>query len=263
MNDQLTTQVESEVSGRTSPLVERMDSSIGEMTTVMGAMFSEFFRRTLRGGVMHIGDELHDFVAEKVDATVADRLPSIEQAAADAAENTARVAATEVAHEEVKALEQRTQETDRDLAAQIEETARTAQRNTIEKARELGSKIEETHKRVGVVQVEISHQVQEILERTRKGTAHFTERLTALESYAADLGKKHHHEIDERKADQTAVKAEFQRLAQELEDNRTRFQKQLKELLQTNQQLGARLAELEKPRGLRAWLGRLFRRRKS
>ena len=75
----------------------------------------------------------------------------------------------------------------------------------LEKARELGSKIEETHKRVGAVQVEISHQVQDILERTRKGTAHFTERLTALESYAADLGKKHHHEVDERKADQTAV----------------------------------------------------------
>ena len=76
---------------------------------MMGAMMTELLRRTLRGSVRQIDEELQGEVAQKVDATIADRLPAIEQSAAAAADKTAREAATEVAVEEVHALEQQRQ----------------------------------------------------------------------------------------------------------------------------------------------------------
>ena len=41
-----------------APLMERMDPAIGEASSVMGAMLTEMIRRSLRGGVLHIGEEL-------------------------------------------------------------------------------------------------------------------------------------------------------------------------------------------------------------
>src|SRR4051812_45118440 len=107
------TSVQAEETKLHLPLVERMDPAIGEATTVMGAMMTELLRRTLRGGVLQIGEQLEGYVAEKVDTTIAERTPAIEQAAAEVAEHTARSAATEVAKEEVQVLEVRTRETSR------------------------------------------------------------------------------------------------------------------------------------------------------
>ena len=68
----------------TLPLVEQMDLAIGEATTVMGAMMTELLRRSLRGGVMKIGEELDGFVADKVEATLTEKQPVIELMAAEA-----------------------------------------------------------------------------------------------------------------------------------------------------------------------------------
>src|SRR6516164_9466830 len=102
-------------------LAERLDPAIGEATSVVGAMLTELLRRTLRGGVMRIGDEMHGYVSQKVDTVIADRTPGLEQLAADVAEHTARTAATEIATEEVHAQEKRTQASDRELAGRITE----------------------------------------------------------------------------------------------------------------------------------------------
>jgi len=56
-------------------LTERLDPSIGEASTVMGAMITELLRRTLRGGVSRIGEGLDAYVNEKVDSTLAERTP--------------------------------------------------------------------------------------------------------------------------------------------------------------------------------------------
>ncbi len=108
MNEQVAPIVENSNAQPLAPLVERLDPSIGELSTMMGAMMTELLRRTLRGSVRQIDEELQGEVAQKVDATIADRLPGIEQSAAAAADKSAREAATEVAFEEVHALEQRT-----------------------------------------------------------------------------------------------------------------------------------------------------------
>ena len=73
MPNELATQTEPETGKLAVPLLERMDPAIGETTSVLGAIMTEFLRRTLRGGVLQIGKELHTFVDEKVDAAIVDR----------------------------------------------------------------------------------------------------------------------------------------------------------------------------------------------
>jgi len=128
-------------------LVEHLDPAIGEATSVVGAMLTELLRRTLRGGVMRIGDEMHGYVTNKVDAVITERTPVLEQLAADVAEHTARAAATEIATEEVHALEERTQASDRELAGKIAETALAADQKTEQTAAALAAQILETEQR--------------------------------------------------------------------------------------------------------------------
>ena len=65
------------------PLAGNMDQAIGEATVVMGAVVTELMRRSLRGGVLKVGEQLGAYVGERVDQTIAERRPAIEQAAAD------------------------------------------------------------------------------------------------------------------------------------------------------------------------------------
>src|SRR6516165_12413680 len=115
-------------------LLDRLDPAIGEATSLVGAMLTELLRQTLRGGIVRIGDELHGFVSDKVDTVIADRTPGLEQLAAEVADHAARSAATEVATEEVHALEQRTKASDQELVGKITETAKTAEERTKESA---------------------------------------------------------------------------------------------------------------------------------
>ena len=238
MPNDLATQTEPEAAKLAVPLLERMDPAIGETTSVLGAIMTEFLRRTLRGGVLQIGKELHTFVDEKVDAAIVDRTPALERTAAEVAEHAARSAATEIAHEEVRALESRTREAHETLANQIprriEEAKKHAQDAVLETAKGLVIQIKEAAKRVGdSAHAEVNQRVEELHERSRQSYAQVHEHLDRLQE-----------EQRHRKADHQALKAEIQKLA-----NLLRL-------------ANDRLAELEKPRGLRAWLGRLFGRGK-
>lgn len=287
-----------------APLVERVDTSIGEASTMIGAMLTEFMRRTLRNGVIKIDEEMHDYVAEKVDATIADRAPLMEKAAAEVAETTARAAAVELVVEEVKGLEHRTDEKARLLAEQLQEAERRAAQSTTETAQQLHGRIEETEKRVqshteetaqklsGQIEVaerqatekaqELTQQVQDLWTRSRKGVAHFKGRLKILEAAALQLDGAIKQEKAERNAEQAdsltvvgtlkqrllhheqeakaqldQARAEFARL---LGEAQARFEEQLRQLGGHNEELSARLAELERPRGIRALFGRVFGR---
>ena len=249
MPNDLATQTEPETGKLAVPLLERMDPAIGETTSVLGAIMTEFLRRTLRGGVLQIGKELHTFVDEKVDAAIVDRTPALERTAAEVAEHAARSAATEVAHEEVRALESRTRDAQETLATQIQQVTRQAQATTQETAKTLANRIDEAKKqaqdavletanglviqikeaakRVGeTAHAEVSQKVEDLHERSRQSYVQVYERLDA-----------------QNKANQS-LKAEIQKLVQQL------------------RLVNERLAELEKPRGLRAWLGRVFGRGK-
>jgi chromosome segregation ATPase len=181
------TELSQESKPLSAPLVERVDSSIGEASTMIGAMLTEFMRRTLRNGVIKIDEEMNAFVGEKVDATIAERTPALEQHAAEVAENAARSAATEVAVQEVTVLREKTDET----------------------ARHLEGRIDATDKKVGTTAEEITQQVQDLWQRSREGAASFKARLKELEASSeqdkAELKRlRDHYETSRRKLEELA-----------------------------------------------------------
>jgi hypothetical protein len=242
-------------------LAERLDPAIGEATSVMGAVVTELMRRSLRGGVLRIGDELTGFVSEQVDLVIADRTPALEELASTVADKSARLAATEVATEEVHALEGRTSESNRQLSAEIEAARQAAEQSTAEATRCLTAHIEATEKHTlqaaeaklaeeaqglarkiaeaeqrvqTTVQAEFSSQVQELMQRARERGERLKSRFSAVETALTGLGEQHDALCNRH--------AEFVR---------------------AHEVLAARVAELEKPRGLRALFAWLFGRRKK
>ena len=209
-----------------------------------------------RGGVLQIGKELHTFVDEKVDAAIVDHTPALERAAAEVAEHAARSAATEVAHEEVRALESRTRDAHQELTnqihsvshqtvhsltGQIDEAKQHAQSAVLETAQNLVVQIKEAARRVGdTAHAEVNQKVEELHERSRQSYAQVHERLDVHDQTGQALLKQFQEEQRNRKTENQALKAEIQKLTSLLRS------------------ANDRLAELEKPRGLRAWLGRLF-----
>jgi hypothetical protein len=271
------------------PLAGSMDQAIGEATTVMGAMVTELMRRSLRGGVLKIGEQMETYVGECVDQSIADHRPVIEQTASAVAEQTAYTTAAKLVGEEVYALEKRTTEAGRALAGQIEEAERRtheaaeekalrlsaeieekrqqlttridegdqrAIQMTHEKAQELTGQIETTAKRVSeAAQVEINLRVQEMMDRAKEGTVRIKARIQAVADLTTQLGQRLDAERQARETDHAAVR--------DLERSLTG---ELRELRRTNDELCARVAELERPRGLRRlwlWLVGMFRRGKS
>src|SRR5262249_10841632 len=109
---------------------------------------------------------------------------------------------------------------------------------------------------------------------SRKNSAVWKSRFKALESTATNLAKQLVAEQNERKTELTATKTEtqqrmaklLQRLEQEENDRRAaaaKWHEEIRHLQQANETLSARVAELEKPRGLGAAFAKLFGRRKD
>jgi uncharacterized phage infection (PIP) family protein YhgE len=249
MPNDLATQTEPEAGKLAMPLLERMDPAIGETTSVLGAIMTEFLRRTLRGGVLQIGKELHTFVDEKVDAAIVDRAPALERTAAEVAEHTARSAATEVAHEEVRALESRTRDAQENLATRIQEATRQAQATTQETAKTLTSRIDEARKQAQDVVVDTAKglvmQIKEAAKRVGENAhAEVTQKVEDLHERSRQSYAQVHERLDAHNKTSQSLKAEIQKLTNQLRS------------------VNDRLAELEKPRGIRAWLGRMFGRGK-
>ncbi|MBW3600813.1 MAG: hypothetical protein KY475_26545, partial [Planctomycetes bacterium] len=62
--------------GSRDSLVERLDPALGEASSGIGVLLSELVRRTLRGGVAKIEEEMHEFVEEKLELAVEERMPA-------------------------------------------------------------------------------------------------------------------------------------------------------------------------------------------
>jgi hypothetical protein len=269
----------------TQPLVGSMDQAIGEATTVMGTIVTELMRRSLRGGVIKIGEQMETYVGECVDQTIAERRPVIEQTASAVAEQTAYTTAAKLVGEEVYALEQRTTEASRALAGQIEEAERRTHEAAEEKANRLSTEVEEKHQQLATridegdqraIQVthekaqeltgqieatakrvseaahaEIGLRVQEMMDRAKAGTVRLKERIQAVADLTTELGQRLDAERQARETQDAAVRD----LERSLTDK-------LRELCRTNDELSTRVAELDRPRGLRRlwlWLVGLFR----
>jgi BMFP domain-containing protein YqiC len=162
-----------------------------------------------------------------------------------------------------------------ELTTRIDETAKQAVETTHETARGLTRQIEEAEKRAYEKATgEVTRQVEDLLQRSRKATGEMKDRLQALETMTGNLGKQLIDEASDRKAEQMAfradldgrIKAVLQQL-QHLEQARREVQRALTEALhearRRNAGLEARVAELEKPRGLWAlwaWLVGRFKK---
>jgi hypothetical protein len=251
------------------PLADSMDQSIGEATTLMGAVITELVRRSLRGGVLKIGEGLQTFVNDEVDTVLAGRMPEMERAAIEVAEQTAQVAAAKVAAEEVHALDKKTGAVTRQLASQIEEVGRET-RGVVEErtqalvgqiqevdrragetvrqtAEQLSGKIEETEKRVcATTQADIEQRLTKMLEKSREATLLVKARLKAVEELSEGLSR-------EIRQEQAARKSEMQ-------TGFARLKEEVGELRKANAELLARVTALEQPKGLFA---RLFGKRKD
>jgi hypothetical protein len=238
MNATTHTEVEPQRLDIARPVAESMDHAIGEATTVMGALVTELMRRSLRGGVLKIGEQLQGYVGEHVDRTIAERRPAIEQAAADVAEETAHITASKVAAEEVHSLEARTTEAARELAQRMEQGDQQAVEVTHATARELTGKIQEAEQRVSqATQAEIGQRVRELTDKATEGAKILRARLKAIVRAAAETEKQ-----------LGALRAELTG--------------HVDELRRENEALHGRVADLEKPRGLGRLWAWLFRRKK-
>lgn len=231
-------------------LVERIDPAIGEATSVMGAVVTELMRRSLRGGVMKIEEELHTFVTDKVDATIADRTPVLEQTASAVAADKAR----EVAGAEVRSLELWTKEATQELATQMVETERRVTHNAAETARGLAVQIEEAEKRAErTAEAEVMQKIDELIQRGRKNSVAWKGRVRTLEGVVTELRQQLEHEVRERRA-------EAERLRQEWGQAARQQHAELEELRRAYEAASTRLAELEKPRGVWSKVSGFFKR---
>jgi chromosome segregation ATPase len=226
-------------------LADRLDPAIGETSAVVGAMLTELLRRTLRGGVLRIGDEMHGYVTDKLDTAIAERTPGLERLAAEVAEHAARTAATEVATEEVHALEQRTQASNLELAGKITEAARAAEQRAREAAEALAGKITET--------------AQTAEQRTREAAEALTGKITET-AQTAEQRTREAAEALTGKITETAQTAEqrtreaAEALATQINETEQRGQAALQEQVQTlversherSERLKARFAAQEK-----------------
>jgi hypothetical protein len=282
-------------------LVERLDPALGEASAGIGVLLSELVRRTLRGGVAMIDEEMHEFVEEKLSVAVESRMPDFEAAATRTAEAKAR----DIAHEEVQRVEVQSRESAERLSSdlqearrQAEEAARKLEDEARSAAERLAQEIAATEQRaedkarvltqdaVGVVE-------QEAKAATERLTANIAETERRAEERAREIVARELEELRQKAKgtyvqirealdelgtrattlqtqlghEQTARDAALAELGRGFDASLQREAQGLRELLSQlraeNALLELRVVELEKPRGLRALWLKLFGRKKK
>ena len=226
------------------PLVDRMDSAIGEASTSIGMIMSELVRRSLRGGVGEIGSSIHMYARDQVDEAVGEAMPRIESAVEKIAESTS-TRITDVAvnriGEELKIVESRTTEQTQVIAARIKADSEAAfetvhrvigesrenTEKTAQELRDLQSRAKDSWKKV---QLELTHvneararlerQLQDTEERLARSNQQLTETIQRL-----DEARREHSETRQHMESTAAQLAETRqaliRSQQELGQTRT------------------------------------------
>jgi hypothetical protein len=258
------------------PLAERLDSAIGEATTGMGALLTELIRRTLKGGVQKVDEELQVYVVEKVGQTIAERVPAIEESARNIAETRARETASELVSEglgglerklveatgavgnNLVALERKSEAVTRELAEKITVVEEVTQRKVDEKIEDLVAKSRQTAASLKEHLQSIHSNLEENTAKLRGENQEHVRKQTEineqLQLKAAEILNRLVHEESQRRTSEDQVKGELNRVVQEAH-------RQILELRSANQRLQDRLAEIEKPKGISAFVGKLFGRK--
>ena len=114
------------------PLAERLHEAIGEASSGIGVRLSELVRRTLRGSVQKIDEEMQEFVEEKLDSAVTARMPQFEDAAQQVAVQKARDVVTETVSSVDRDAKQTAELLARKIADAEERSAATTERMLLE-----------------------------------------------------------------------------------------------------------------------------------
>lgn len=228
------------------PLVERMDSAIGDASTSIGMIMSELVRRSLRGGVGEIGLSIHGYARDQVDDAVGEAMPRIESAVEKIAETTS-TRITDVAvnriGEELKIVESRTSEQAQVIAARIKADSEAAfetvhrvigesrenTEKTAQELRDLQTRAKDSWKKV---QLELTN-VNDARGRLEQQLRETEERLTQSSQQLTETNRG----LNEARREQTETRQQLEGTAIQLEETRKTLMRSQQELGQTRQDL--------------------------
>ena len=246
-----------------STLVERLDSDIGEASAGIGVMLSELIRRTLRGGVAKIEEEMDQYVEEKLEVSISEQMPRFEQTASKMAEGTARTVASSLITE-----------TEDRLSGQIDETRKQAETNVSTARQDLTQEIASTRQQVEEqTRSLLAGEIGSLKEKSYKTYENIQSALQQLSSTADSLKTELSAEQQQRTDELTQLAQTVSRQRDEDQQRAGELQHQVTTLLEQlssaqslidqqkhslvnlgNQHaaLLARVSLLEQPKGLKA-----------
>ena len=185
------------------PLAERLDDALGEASSGIGVLLSELVRRTLRGGVQKIDEEMHDFVEEKLEDAVAARMPQFEDAATEAATQRAHDVATEAvstvdrdakqsaAHlaERIADAEKRSTATTERLLQDVRDKSKGVVTKIQANLQQLHGNTQKLHAQLKDESQSRISQLDQLRQETLAQVAQLQKRIGALETELAELKK--------------------------------------------------------------------------
>lgn len=248
---------------------EKVLSTIDDHRPVLEQISSEVADQVARTAATEIAREEIQVVDQRHRETAEQLATRLQETSRQVEEKTQSLS-THLQETEHK-VEQSTQE----LSNRIDKTARHAEEINRETARELVGQIEQASQRVSEsTNATISEKVEDLLAQSRRGAEYLKSRLKQLDEITEELRNRLQEEQAARQSEQATARAEAdQRVAhlmaqlQQERDSRkeelSRLQGQLRGFLQANEALAARLAELEKPRGFKAFFSKLMPGRKK
>lgn len=280
-------------------LVDRLDPAIGEATSGMGALLTELIRRSIRGGVQKVDDELSTYVVEQVSDALSHKLPEIEKAAEEVATEKAVTTASGILRDGIDTIEKKTSEVTKALESQLGATAEQLRQATEDCRQTLTAKIDDTEKRVtettrqsvdekyedilqrskgtaaqlrdqiGDVSKQLSSTHQEFVngltllaDQMRQETGRQEQRLSETSNRLVDLDRQVRQEVPTALRSFADQLEQSRRVHEQLSQTLSQLHQRLKEHMdyseQANAEIGSRLAELEKPRGIKALFSRLL-----
>ena len=213
----------------TNSLPEQLDDAIGEASTGIGVMLSESVRRSLKVGVANIDQTLQGFAEAQVHSAVERQMPQVAETASSVAESTsARLIQEQVTPTvdqltgQVREFEGKLETETERLGQQFIETAAEADRRLTETSEHLGSLKENARTKWKKLVAE--------LESLTSANSDLRQLVSVLQNQLSESATSH------------------QQMLQQIQSESASHVKLLQE---QNQQLDTRLAELEKPKGLK------------
>lgn len=250
------------VTQQAGSLPEQLDDAIGEASTGIGVMLSELVRRSLKGGVANIDSTLQGFAEAQVHSAVEQQMPALTEAASTVAESTSARVIQEQVTPTVNQLTGQVQAFEGKLETETERLGQQVTETAADTARRLEESSAETARRLQESSVETERRLSETAAEADRRLNETSEHLGSLKENAKTKWKKLVAELETLALANRQLNQQVSGLKQQLSESATSQQRLVQQfqaetaaqaslLQEQNQQLDARLAELEKPKGLK------------